>query len=70
MIFSDITSGTTVNYSDICNDTDFLVLDAITDKWGTKINLLSLADGQQKTVTAHTKIAAEPTHGINWTVIS
>lgn len=61
--FKDLTIGTVVTYNDMSNvNAEFVVLDTITNDFGTYVNVMNLETKNIEPMSANTEI------GVRWTI--
>lgn len=61
--FKDLTIGTVVTYNDMSNvNAEFVVLDTITNDFGTYVNVMNLKTKNIEPMSANTEI------GVRWTI--
>ena len=63
MTISELTTGTVINYTDMANDSDHVVLDTYTDRFGTWVNTLNKETNHIENRSASTKL------GVRWTIV-
>jgi hypothetical protein len=63
MTITDLTTGTVINYTDMANDSDYVVLDTYTDDFGTWVNVINKETNHIEPKSASTEI------GNRWTIV-
>jgi hypothetical protein len=56
MTIKDLTLGTVINYTDMANDSDWVVLDSFNDDFGSWVNLLNKETNSIEPKSANTKL--------------
>ena len=64
MTIKDLTIGTVINYTDRANDSDYIVLDTYTDRFGTWVNVINKETNHIDPKPANTKIDNR-----RWTIV-
>ena len=63
MTFNDLTAGMVLNYSDMVNNSDWVVRDTNTDRFGTWVNVLNKETNKVELMAGRTEI------GFRWKIV-